>query len=112
MIPRNVTEAVKAPRQASEEIRTLSVAQVRAMLKAARSDRLEALYMLAVHTGMRKGELLALEWADVNLRDGRVNVRRTITKSGRRLPLGEPKTAKRQHHNPHSRELERPLSTP
>jgi integrase len=32
------------------------------MLRAAQGDRLEALYVLAVHTGMRKGELLALEW--------------------------------------------------
>jgi integrase len=94
MIPRNVSEAVKAPRPASKDMRTLSADQVRAMLKAARGDRLEAIYALAVHTGMRQGELLALKWADVNLRDGRVSVRRTITKSGGRLLLGEPKTAK------------------
>ncbi len=64
------------------------------MLSAASGDRLEALYVLAVHTGMRQGELLALKWADVDLRDGRVSVRRTITKSGGHLLLGEPKTAK------------------
>ena len=50
--------------------------------------------MLAVHTGMRQGELLALKWADVDLKSGRVSVRRTITKSGGHLLLGEPKTAK------------------
>jgi integrase len=93
MIPRNVSEAVKAPRPVSEEMRTLSAGQVRAMLRAAHGDRLEALYVLAVHTGMRQGELLALKWPDVNLRDGRVSVRRTITKSGGRLLLDEPKTA-------------------
>ncbi len=43
---------------------------------------------------MRQGELLALKWPDVDLRDGRVSVRHTITKSGGRLLLGEPKTAK------------------
>jgi len=64
------------------------------MLRAAQGDRLEALYVLAVHTGMRQGGLLALKWPDVNLRDGRVTIRRTITKSGGRLLLGEPKTAK------------------
>jgi integrase len=94
MIPRNVSEAVKAPRPASKEMLTLSANQVRAMLRAAQGDRLEALYVLAVHTGMRQGELLALKWLDVNLRDGRVSIRRTITKSGGRLLLGEPKTAK------------------
>ncbi len=66
----------------------------RALLKAARGDRLEALYVLAVHTGMRQGELLGLKWADVDLKSGRVSIRRTITKSGGRLLLGEPKTAK------------------
>ncbi len=94
MIPRNVTEAVKAPRPASEEMRTLSPAQVRALLSAASGERLEALYVLAVHTGMRQGELLALKWADVDLKSGRVSVRRTTTKSGGHLLLGEPKTAK------------------
>ena len=95
MIPRNVSEAVKAPRPApTKEMRTLSANQARMMLRTAQGDRLEALYVLAIHTGMRQGELLALKWPDVNLRDGRVSIRRTITRSGGRLQLGEPKTAK------------------
>jgi integrase len=64
------------------------------LLSAASDERLEAHYVLAVHTGMRQGELLALKWTDVDLKSGRVSVRRTITKSGGRLLLGEPKTAK------------------
>jgi integrase len=64
------------------------------LLSAASGERLEALYVLAVHTGMRQGELLALKWTDVDLESGRVSVRRTITKGGGHLLLGEPKTAK------------------
>jgi integrase len=47
-------------------------------------DRLEALYVLAIHTGLRQGELLGLKWDDVDLEDGSLQVRRTlaITKSG------------------------------
>jgi integrase len=90
----HITEAMKAPRPASEEMRTLSPAQVLRLLSAASGERLEALYVLAVHTGMRQGELLALKWADVDLKSGRLSVRRTITKSGGHLLLGEPKTAK------------------
>jgi integrase len=41
---------------------------------------------------MRQGELLALKWKDVDLENARLSVRRTITKSGGRLLLGEPKT--------------------
>jgi integrase len=72
--------------------------ETRRLLKAARGDRLEALYVLATTiattTGMRQGELLALKWEDVDLENATVSVRRTITKSGERLLLGEPKTKK------------------
>jgi integrase len=43
---------------------------------------------------MRQGELLALKWSDVDLENATISVRRTITKSGTRLLLGEPKTKK------------------
>jgi integrase len=51
---------------------------------------------IAIHSGMRQGELLALKWQDVDLSEvaGTVQVRRTLTKNGGRLLLGEPKTAK------------------
>lgn len=49
-----------------------------------RTDRLEALYVLAVHRGLRQGELLGLKWEDVDLEVGIVRVRRTLslTKDG------------------------------
>jgi integrase len=94
MVPRNVAEAVKAPRPSPEEMRTLSAVETRELLEAARDDKLEALYVLAVHTGMRQGELLALKWQDVDLENAKLGVRRTITMSGGRILLGEPKTKK------------------
>src|SRR5215218_1124340 len=94
MVPRNVAEAVKAPRPASEEMQTLSAGEVRKLLEAARGDKLEALYVMAVHTGMRQGELLALKWQDVDLENAVVSVRRTLTRSGGKVVFGEPKTKK------------------
>jgi integrase len=94
MVPLNVAEAVKAPRPAPPEMRTLSAAETRKLLEAARGDKLEALYMLAVHTGMRQGELLALKWQDVDLENAKLSVRRTLTMSGGRILLGELKTKK------------------
>jgi integrase len=94
MIPLNVAEAVKAPRPAPPEMRTLSPAETRKLLEAARGDKLEALYMLAVQTGMRQGELLALKWQDVDLENAKLSVRRTLTMSGGRILLGELKTKK------------------
>jgi integrase len=94
MLPRNVVEVVKAPRPTPEEMQPLSAEETRRLLEATRGNRLEALYVLAVTAGMRQGELLALKWQDVDLENGTVSVRRTITKSGGRLLLGEPKTKK------------------
>ena len=64
------------------------------MLEAASSVPLEALYVLAVTTGMRQGELLALRWEDVDLDEAVIRVRRTLTKDGTKLSVGEPKTAR------------------
>jgi integrase len=61
MIPRNAADAVKAPRPAPEEMRPLSPEEARKLIEAARGDKLEALFVLAVHTGMRQGELLGLK---------------------------------------------------
>jgi integrase len=97
MIPRNVSEVVKAPRPAPKEMHPLSSEEVRRLLDAARDERFEALYVLAVTTGMRQGELLALRWSDVDLEDperATVSVRRTLTRNGGRVTFGEPKTKK------------------
>src|SRR5919199_15354 len=84
LIPRNVTEAVKAPKPARKEVHPLSQEQAKAFLRAARGDRLEALYVLAVSTGMREGELLGLRWDDIDLEASKLSVQRslTITKDG------------------------------
>ena len=52
--------------------------------------------MLAFHTGMRRGELLGLKWADVDLDNATVRIRRTLTRTdnGHQLALGEPNTKK------------------
>ena len=91
LIIRNVSEAVDPPRRASTDHQALTPEEVRRFLEAAREDRLEALYVLAVTTGMRRGELLGLHWRDVNLDQGTLQVRHTLQQGGF---LGEPKTAK------------------
>src|SRR5919107_727483 len=92
MVPRNAADAVKAPRPAPEEMHPLSPEEARRLIEAVRGDKLEALYVLAVHTGMRQGELLALRWEDVDLNEGVIRIRRTLARSGGRIALGEPKT--------------------
>jgi integrase len=84
LIPRNVAETVKAPKPTKKEICPLSPEQAKTLLRAAQGDRLEALFVLAVTTGMREGELLGLKWEDIDLEAGKLSVRRSlaITKDG------------------------------
>jgi integrase len=84
LIARNVAESVKPPRVSApgDEIRPLNSAESTAFLEAACEERLEALYLLAVHCGLREGELLALHWEDVNLETSKpaLLVRPTLTR--------------------------------
>jgi len=92
LIPRNATEAVKAPQVRREEMRPLSAEQVKVLLEVARGDRLEALYVLAIHTGLRQNELLGLKWEDVDLESGTLRVRRTLVTAKGGPVLMAPKT--------------------
>ena len=78
LVPRSVVEAVTPPRPVRKEIAPLTVEQVRSLLEAARGDKLEALYVLAVTTGMRQGEIIGLRWEDVALVDGILRVNRSV----------------------------------
>ena len=94
LISRNATEAVKPPQLTKEEMHLLGADEVKVFLETARQtgDRLEALYVLAIHTGLRQGELLGLKWEDADMETGTLQVRRTlsITKGG--PVLSTPKT--------------------
>jgi len=94
LIPRNVCEAVKPPKVERKEIKPLDQEQAKVLLEAARGDRLEALYVLAVHTGMREGELLGLEWEDVDLERDVLRLRRALIREGGKVVLEDLKTPK------------------
>ena len=79
MVPRNVCDAVDVPQVRREKMHPLTPEQARRFLEAARGERLEALYVVAVHAGLRPGELLALGWEDVNLDRGVLHVRRALS---------------------------------
>jgi integrase len=94
MVPRNVCDAVEPPRVAKKEIQPLDGEQVAKLLCAAEGDRLEAIFVLAVATGLRFGELAGLQWSDVDLDAGAITVRRTLSEVNGNLKLAEPKTKK------------------
>jgi integrase len=93
LVARNVCDAVKAPARNRTEMQTWNPAQARAILAAAAGDDLEALWRLAITTGMRRGELLGLKWADVDFDANALSVRRSLSRGGSsRLIEREPKT--------------------
>ncbi len=63
--------------------------------------RLEALYVLALTTGMREGELLALQWKDLDMAGGSLQVRRKVSRiTNKGFVVSEPKTAKSRRNIP------------
>jgi integrase len=94
MIPRNVCDIVDKPKSTKKEIHPLSAEQARLFLTEAESDRLHALHVLAVTTGMRQGELMALHWENTNLEAGTVSVRHTLRCVKGKPILSPPKSAK------------------
>ncbi|HYM16265.1 MAG TPA: site-specific integrase [Dehalococcoidia bacterium] len=93
LVGRNVTDLVDVPRIARHEMATFTAEQARAFVAAVTGDRLEAVYVLALTTGMRQGELLALKWRDVDLDSGTVKVRGTLQQTPGGLVVAEPKTS-------------------
>ncbi|MFJ9079448.1 tyrosine-type recombinase/integrase [Streptomyces sp. NPDC102278] len=80
-LPRNVARNVKTPTPRPRRFQPLTAAEARQFLQAASGDRLNALYELALRTGLRKGELLGLRWEDLDLAGGTVSIRRTLQRT-------------------------------
>ena len=85
LVQRNVCDLVDPPRMIHHEIVVLSAEQVRMFLEAAKGERSEALFILAITTGMRQGELLALRWKDVDLDAASLTIRTTLQRELRPL---------------------------
>jgi integrase len=97
LISRNVASSADPPKHrqsGSHEIMTWTPAEVRSFLGALKGHRLEAGYILAVTTGMRRGEVLGLRWRDVDFSNQRLAVRQTVISVNYKVIIGEPKTAK------------------
>ncbi|WP_432982173.1 site-specific integrase [Dactylosporangium sp. CA-233914] len=92
LLQRNVAKLVQIAAPHYEVNRGLTVEQGRMLLKAAHDDRLHALYVLALYLGLRRGELLGLQWSDVDLDAQAVTVRRTLQRVGGELRAVTPKT--------------------
>jgi len=108
-IMQNPCSLVEAARVPHRILKVLSPKDTIAFLDAAKGDRLYALFVLAISSGMRQGELFGLQWSDLNLEAGSLTVQRALdrrgnesgTKTGRGRPIDLPNRAVdalKQHH--------------
>src|SRR5437764_10466947 len=78
-IGRNVAKLVDLPQIVRYEGQVLTVDQARKLLEVARGSRLDVLLLVALTTGMRRGELVAIHWSDLDVETGVLQVRRNVT---------------------------------
>jgi integrase len=94
-VPRNIADAVDSPSVPRYELKPPTPAELKRLLDESEvaGDRLAALWSVAVYSGCRQGELLALQWDDVDLGAGQLRVCGTLINAKGGVPIfGEPKT--------------------
>jgi integrase len=83
VVTRNVATMVDAPRVRAKEIEVLTPAEVQAVIEKLRGRSLYAIAAVALATGMRRGELLALRWQDADLDGATLKVERALEQTKR-----------------------------
>jgi integrase len=100
LVIRNVATAEQPPRVEAEEIIILGADDVKALVDRLRGRAMYPVAITALFTGLRRGELLALRWSDVELdaAEKHLRVRRTVeeTKAGLRLKSPKTRTSTRE----------------
>lgn len=91
-VQRNVATLARPPRTVQRQVQPFSPDEARTFLRAVEGDRLEALFVLAVASGLRQGELLGLCWQDVDLEEGMLSVHYNLQRVDGEYRLVEPKT--------------------
>jgi len=92
VVAQNVAALVAPPRVTQTEIDILSAPDVQTILTKLQERTLYPIALIALATGMRRGELLALRWQDVDLDRGIVRVERSLEQTKAGLRFKSPKT--------------------
>jgi integrase len=95
LVSRNPADAVTPPRPRRSEMQAMNEDEVQTFLEAAKATPYYVLFYLALFTGMRRSELLALRWCDADLIMGEVSVSRSLhhLRDGS-IVIRQPKTPK------------------
>lgn len=93
MLPSNPAEGVRLPREPRREMCALTAPQAAALQRELSTRRRGLVFVFALATGMRPGEIQALRWADLDFEHGAASVRQSLVLlKGGAWEFGEPKT--------------------
>jgi integrase len=94
LVARNIAEAVEPPRVERREMRALDETETAKLLEAAEGTRMYTPIMFDVSTGVRRGEMLALRWSDLDLDKASVCIQRSLEQTRAGLRFKEIKKGK------------------
>jgi len=95
LVIRNVAEATELPKNEYREAKAMTITEMKKFLNILEDNRLKAAFIVLLGTGLRRGELLALKWENVNLKEGFITVKEGLVwVSGKGIIINQPKTEK------------------
>ena len=92
IITKNPCSKVKLPKGEPKEMKTLAANDLAAFLNEARLSECYEFYYLVIATGMRRGEILALEWNDIDFKNKTISVSKQLQRTPDGLKVSPPKT--------------------
>lgn len=92
LITTNPAIGCRLPPKKAKEMQVLTQDEIRRFLMQAHAEGYYELFLLELTTGMRRGEILGLQWKDVNFATGELHIKRQVVKKGAQTQITKPKT--------------------
>jgi integrase len=92
LIKKNPILGCKLPPPGQKEMKVLSGEEIQRFLLQAKEEGMYELFLLELTTGLRRGEILALRWEDLNEKTGELQINKQVYPVGGKLIISEPKT--------------------
>lgn len=93
LIESNPCRKVQLPKEAPKEMQTLKANELGAFLQETKDSGCYEFYILEITTGLRLGEILALTWDDLDIKNKTISVNKQVQRIGSELKITTPKTA-------------------
>ena len=92
LITTNPAIGCRLPPKKAKEMQVLTQDEIRRFLIQAHEEGYYEFFLLELTTGMRRGEILGLQWKDVNFATGELHIKRQVVKKGAQTQITKPKT--------------------